>query len=317
MIINVNPATEFYNMVNESIVSKYDIDYSGALMHIYESELAYNSIIKSIQLDYMRESEVTDLGGFVIKLIDGLIKLIKMLIEKIISLFKKFSARSKDVDLNNNKFIEMYGRRINRIDPRVKISIEGYEMDAQRHVITGNAIAMSGTNAYLHAKDKILGQHLFSVVRYFKNKEDLNSKLSEFRHALLEEPSKSSSVSDKEFADSLIYKFYGKKQKQDFLLDQATDTIRAHGLYVNSVKTATDLVRRQGDADIRELERQKSDVKRNTISDKAAIEQLQMLMNFRNKIMQDQLLALQTLMKYVDDINRQAKTICIKAMQEN
>ena len=112
--------------------SPYPLGYEGALMHVYENELNYYSLMKAVGLSEMKYYQETgkelflnEAGAFG-SFIEKVKAFFKKVIEKIKSIFKKFIAAIDQYTLENKKFVKKYGQEIMRKN-LTDFEFEGYE----------------------------------------------------------------------------------------------------------------------------------------------------------------------------------------------
>ena len=111
--------------------SPYPLGYEGALMHVYENELNYYSLMKAVGLSEMKYYQETgkelflnEAGAFG-SFIEKVKAFFKKVIEKIKSIFKKFIAAIDQYTLENKKFVKKYGQEIMRKN-LTDFEFEGY-----------------------------------------------------------------------------------------------------------------------------------------------------------------------------------------------
>ena len=111
--------------------SPYPLGYEGALMHVYENELNYYSLMKAVGLSEMKYYQETGGSLFVHEagtfgsFIEKVKAFFKKVIEKIKSIFKKFIAAIDQYTLENKKFVKKYGQEIMRKN-LTDFEFEGY-----------------------------------------------------------------------------------------------------------------------------------------------------------------------------------------------
>ena len=112
--------------------SPYPLGYEGALMHVYENELNYYSLMKAVGLSEMKYYQETGGSLFVHEagafgsFIEKVKAFFKKVIEKIKSIFKKFIAAIDQYTLENKKFVKKYGQEIMRKN-LTDFEFEGYK----------------------------------------------------------------------------------------------------------------------------------------------------------------------------------------------
>jgi len=265
------------------------------------------------------KSGISKLIGYIAAFIDGLVKLIEFAINKIKALFKHFSARAKDVQMGNAEFIAKYGARLQAIEYAV-VNFEGYPMNGEISSYGGEIGMMSGSN-YSDLKAIILDGN-----KAFKDSNDISVQVARNRYSILggnEFVTNATSISDNDFKNALVNKYYGQKGYYSYNVHDAVNMIKNYRIQYENIKHLNDLAQTNGNNDIRELQQLKNLFKSRTIQGRLGlvkddlVEQLNMLSRYRTQTLQDSILAFGVILKFVDDMNLQAKAICIKALQEN
>jgi hypothetical protein len=114
MIFNMNKTAT--GAVNESaiVASPYEANLEGALMHVYENECNFNAMMKAVglsELKYYQETGkdlfLTEANAFT-SLIGRAKEFFKKVIEKVVSLFKKFAATINSYVMTDKEFIKKY-----------------------------------------------------------------------------------------------------------------------------------------------------------------------------------------------------------------
>jgi len=130
--------------------SPYPLGYEGALMHVYENELNYYSLMKAVGLSEMKYYQETGGNLFVHEagafgsFIEKVKAFFKKVIEKIKSIFKKFIAAIDQYTLDNKKFVKKYGQEIMRKN-LTDFEFEGYKfskLDDEASKFTSNSDAV-------------------------------------------------------------------------------------------------------------------------------------------------------------------------------
>ena len=130
--------------------SPYALGYEGALMHVYENEINYYSLMKAVGLSEMKYYQETGGSLFVHEagafgsFIEKVKAFFKKVIEKIKSIFKKFIAAIDQYTLENKKFVKKYGQEIMRKN-LTDFEFEGYEFKSLNDAsskFTGNCKAI-------------------------------------------------------------------------------------------------------------------------------------------------------------------------------
>lgn len=141
--MNTNTAIS-YEAVQES---PYDLGIGGALMHVYENECNYNALMKAAALSEMKYynqtggdlfvQEAGALSGFLGKVKD----FFKKVIEKIKSIAKKFIAKIGQYTMKDKDFVKKYQNDLVRRD-LAGFEFEGFKFPAwSGNISTANAVS--------------------------------------------------------------------------------------------------------------------------------------------------------------------------------
>lgn len=309
----------FENLLVQLEADDYPIGQYGAMMHIYETQCAYTTIYQNLMSEALinqsdqGKSDTMTLIGFLTKLIDGLIHLIVTGIKKLVMIFKRFSARAKDVYMNNTEFLKKYGARLNKIKD-VMVNVEGYSMSNSN--IIAKATMVGSESEYIFDAAKMI---ILEGKPYFSSHNDIDRKINKTRLKILESSNSSLVDSNNSFREAVKRKYYGDFKTRTYAVYEALDHMARYESSLSSVKSANELAVKQGNHDIEELNRLKRLMKGNSMyrNTRELVEQFNMLSKYRTQTMQDCIYVFETVMRYIDDTNLQAKAICILALQQN
>ena len=320
----------FYDVFRSVKPSKYDIGIDGALKHIEETKMFYNILTEALTRDYeaikedfstsseldrSNDASIKTILGYILKFIEGICRLIDLFIKKIVGIFKKFTIRAKDVYLDNSRFLEKYGNKLHRIESAT-VEFFGYGMNNDL-TMPSMTTSMASQSIYQDAKLIILDGK-----KVFEDNDTVNEYISKNRFLLLGDEhfiSATRFINDKDFQDAIKFKYYGAQKNLSYTVADALETMAQYSGNVANIKSLTEMTKKQGDADLRELKILKNMAKNNLAykDPTAVVKQLAMLTKYRTQAMNDQIYTFEVLMKYVDDSNLQSKSICIKALMEN
>ena len=301
--------------------------FSGLESFVYMAEAHdnYISIMKELLPESLLMQEAVDLDTvrrlfhYFCKFFDGLAKIIDFAISKIKALFKIFQARAKDVQMGNSDFIAKYGAKLERI-AHVAVNLEGFRINTEITAY-GNEIGMLAGANFSDLKMIVLDGKIA-----FNNTDDIDAAIAKNRFSILgsnEYITNSRYLSDVAFQDELHHKYYGRKLNNTYIVHDALNVIKNYRFQYENAKRLNDLTVTNGNNDIREIEKLKSLFKARTISGRLGldkddlVQQLSMLAKYRTSTLNDSIYAFSVILKYIDDANLQAKSICIKALQEN
>lgn len=149
--------------------SKYEVGLEGALMHVYETQLNYNAMMKAVgisELKYYQETggdlfvnEAGAFGGF----LEKAKALFKKIIEKIKAIFARFAMMMRKYTMGDKEFVKKYRTQIMSKASRVR----DFEYDGWK---------FEGLDAYLaHLASK--GSDFKEVVGKLEN---ISSKTNEY-----------------------------------------------------------------------------------------------------------------------------------------
>lgn len=319
----------FYEVFRSVKPSKYDLGVDGALKHIEETKMFYNILTEALvkdydaikedfstsELDRSNDASVKTILGYILKFIEGICRVIDYFIRKIVGIFKKFIIREKDVYLDNSEFLKKYGNKLHRIESAT-VEFFGYGMNNDL-TMPSMTTTMASQSIYQDAKLIILDGK-----KVFEDNDTVDEYISKNRFLLLGDEHYISStrfINDTDFQEAIKFKYFGAQRNLTFLVADALNVMHGYSGNLASVKSLAEMIDKQGKADIRELKILKNMAKNNLAykDPTAVVKQLSMLTKYRTQAMNDQTFAFQMLIKYIDDINLQAKSICIKALMEN
>ena len=301
--------------------SPYELGIGGALMHVYENECNYNSLIKAATLSEMKYyaetggdlfvQEAGAFKGFLEKVKD----FFKKVIEKLKSIAKKFIAKINQYRLSDADFIKKYKKELE--DKRISGKLAEMEFNGYR---------FTGLNAdeYTHAPDIV---SMGNNVRSESTQEDLDKIIETNRGNIL----KTDALTSEEFRTKIHEKLYG--DKESFKVN-ISDQIK----FIADTKSATEQVNKllKSDVDkinsyIKALESQKdiNEKRKNELLSKDKLNDNDEVNVKKSSGNMERLTKEITVCKaYTNDIteffgafskaiverNRQAKAICVKAL---
>ena len=327
-MIYLNNSQDTFTKFLESVeTSPYDLAMNGALMHIYNEQRFLDAINGSIAVEYkdlLETSTVDDLKDAineknilkaVFKLIDVLISLISKGLRIIMGIAKKFLYRASDVNKDNKVFLSKYKKSLKAIDNH-SVDIDGYSMDKD---LTGIAMSIENSNDdfFRTAVTKVTGGE-----EVFIGPDSLLEKISSNRSTILNSINYNADQHmlkrDKEWQSECRFACFGSERSLTYSVADALAVIEKYNNNKDFILKISEQVKHNCDRDIKELENLKKLMKGSNLSNsKALVGQFQLLNRYRTQTMQDAIYAFTTLIEYVDVINKQAKSICIIAMQEN
>ena len=306
--MNTNNTTPSYDAVQESA---HELGIGGALMHVYENECNYNALIKAATLSEMKyynenggDLFVQEAGAFTSFL--GKVKeFFKKVIEKIKSIAKKFFAKINQYALKDKDFVKKYQNDLVRRDLK-DFEFNGYAFPAW----TGNTSTVQAT-----ANVKNDGSD---------DQDALNDIIEKNRGGIVG----GSAMTEAEYRDELKQKLYGDK-------DDIKVNIRAELNTISETKKLVDAAQKQekeivkGIEDIikklenvaKEIDKSiDKDVKGGSTDDNSIQTRDKAIKGVNNKITvykalsNDLTVYFGAVVKALNDKNRQAKAICVKAL---
>lgn len=227
---NVNEAASVQIDYDAVEPSKYEVGLEGALMHVYETQLNYNAMMKATalsELRYFKETggdlfvnEASAVGGF----IEKAKRFFKAVIDKIIAIFKKFAMLISSYVSDDKTFVRKYKAAIllkqSDLD-RGGFEFKGYDfsnldtavnkISTNAETLTGNTIS-STTTAEQRDKDRGGIDHTYSSQGKMYNTTDKeDTEIEKERGNML---GGKGELTESEFKDELkdmLYKNDGKK----------------------------------------------------------------------------------------------------------
>ena len=193
--MNTN-TTVSYETVQES---PYELGIGGALMHVYENECNYNALMKAATLSEMKYYNETGKSLFVQEagafssFISKAKDFFKKVIEKIKSICKKFVAKIRQYTASDKDFVKKYQNEIIMKQSKLK----DFEFDGYKFTGIDTAITTKDINT------------LTGNIDGSSNSDDINDKIEANRPTII---GKSGSMTESEFRDALNELFKGDKE---------------------------------------------------------------------------------------------------------
>lgn len=302
------------------------VSSADALLATYDIYQENNKLIRELISEPLLEKSefgVISVASIIVKIVNGLVGIYKKIKEKFKSLFKIFSARAKDVYLDNDKFLSKYGSKLNRISYAEVSFDKGYSMDINK-VNKANEIGMLTSSTFSDLKMIIM-----SNKKVFDDTKDINYYVTKNRAAILgggDYITNTNDIQDSIFKSELNNKYYGTRGRLLYTVSDAMNVIKNYKSMVSTASNMKNMSENMANKEIKELEQIKK-----LVSDKAAtkkfartreaansmVNQLTKLSQYRTKTLSDSIIAYQVILQYIDDINLLAKSVCIKALREN
>lgn len=289
--------------------SAYDLGIGGALMHVYENECNFNSLMKAVglsELKYYNETGkdlfVNEAGAFS-NFIAKAKAFFKKVIEKIKSIFRKFFSVINSYVMSDKDFVKKYEKEL------YKKNLKDFEFKGYKFNGLSSMANISG-----------LGKDTFNdSATSDENETDIIDK---FRATLIGE---SGDLSAAEFTTELKNKIYGE-DKEDIKIDSIRTYINIILNTKNDIKDAEKLEKdiiKQIESFIRELEKSekaaitsatKSDSNGDAEKSGAEARQIGKKISLFKGASNVYTVYFGAVCKGFKDRNRQAKAICVKAL---
>ena len=308
MIFNEMNNTVSYEAVQES---PYDLGIGGALMHVYENECNYNAIMKAAALSEMKYYNETggDLfvqeAGALSGLVDRVKKFFLKVIEKIKSICKKFVAKINQYVMKDKDFVKKYGKELMKKTDLTDFDFNGYPFP-------------------MTAGDGVTGTAYTSTVTDVKSdstSDDLNDIIEKNRGLIV----KGSPMTESEFREELNEKLYGDKETFDVKsLRGYLEIISNHDKDIKAAEKAEREITKSIDNAIKTMEKEaksstndalnknKTDAERDTAESNVKL--LNNKIDVYRAYCNDMTVYYGAYVKALNDRNRQAKAICVKAL---
>lgn len=260
---------------------------------------------------------------FIRNVIDSMIRLMKYLVEQLKRLWKWITISARDVNSNNNQFLSKYGAKLSKMMD-VSVILDGYDMSA-------NIMAMASNLAVeirLAGNDVDFITNTLNGDYRFNNHEDINAMINQNRADILDVDrigSKSGSMngirSDDDFRKAFISRLYGYKHPMTFTVADALSIIKTYGSRIAAIVDANKNLEEQGSKDIDKL----ALLRDSFVSGKLVqaevkgdiVQQFNWFIEYKQRALNDYVMAFQVMTQYANEINTQAKAVCIKALQDN
>lgn len=309
MIFNeMNNTTISHEAVQES---PYELGIGGALMHVYENECNYNALMKAAALSEMKYynetgrdlflQEAGAFSGFVQKAKE----FFKKVIEKIKSIAKKFIAKINSFAMKDKDFVKKYQAELIRRDLK-DFEYNGYTFPAW----SGNT---STTGAITDIK-----------ADGSDDQDALNDIIEKNRGKIVG----GSAMTESEYRDELKEKLYGDKddikvqiRNELNIISETTNLIKAAEREEKEIIRGIDDIIKAIESRVKNIDAGiTSDIKNKSADDKsihqrdARIKSLNNGITVYKALSNDLTVYFGAVVKALNDKNRQAKAICIKAL---
>ena len=210
--------------------SKYTLGLEGALMHVYENECNWNSIMKSVgisELRYYKENggdlfvnEAGALSSFASKVK----AFFKKVWEKIKSIFKKFIMIINSYAINDKSFVKKYEKDLRAVNLK-DFEFKGYKFNE----ITGSELStaageLSKSGKAIEEIKAISAESTYNNQDYylFKDSDELNDEIEKTRGMIF----KKGPLTESEFREEVINMLYGNDGKKEILDDKDINMVK-------------------------------------------------------------------------------------------
>jgi hypothetical protein len=308
MIFNeMNSSVAAVEAVNES---PYELGIAGALMHVYENECNYNALMKAAALSEMKYYNenggnlfVQEAGAFS-SLWEKVKAFFKKVVEKIKSICKKFVAMINQHAMKDKDFVKKYSKDLYRVNLN-GFEFEGYEFAALKGQANLNALNMAG-GVWGHTVDGITAA---------SSVDDVNDKIEENRGGLV----KGGKITESELREELHEMLYGDKDTiTDVKIRDFLSIISDHNTDVKAAEKAQDSVVKGIEADIKKMEKDIETLGKEAVKEDDGRENSIKLFDKKIQIYKaycnDITIFYGAYVKALNDRNRQAKAVCVKAL---
>ena len=325
--MNYNTALYFYNnLLTDIIIESLDINniayknYNENIEYITEGPLLTGLVGLGVATTIFGKDNIID---FFKNMINLCIKMITFLIESMKKIWKWISINSKDVQASNSKFLERYGFKLAKMN-HMSITDEGYEItkDIMALLNTFTVEYRNSSNDVSYITDILNGESAFI------SREDMLHALARNRSDILDIDKIGSDKNygaviktDAEFKQYLRDKLYGVKHLVSYSINDCLNIIKNYDNRIDLIEATRKNIEIQGKQDIANLNK----LLNSFINGKAivpelkenAIKQFKFLIEFKQTLLQDFLIAFNEIYLYINEINTQSKAICIKALMQS
>ena len=316
----VNSSAINWDAVKESA---YPVGLEGGLMHVYENECNFNAIMKAAgisELKYYKEcggdlfvTEAAATGGF----IDKFISFFKKVGEKIAQMFKKFVMTIGSFVQSDKNFVKKW-------KPQVFKNFKEFDFKGYTK-LTGLSEKVSYDEDDYKLENETLDPAQLAVAPPNKNysEDELSDKRKEIMKNICDEE-----VDDEsEFKKALHKIFYGENGKEEFkvtstLCSKSFELISNAEKNIKSCKTIQTKINNNINSYCNKLEKAKDILVKNISSnnemqnknDSAKIIAINQAISLAKDKAQYMTMLYSITIGAYKDANRQAKAICVKAL---
>ena len=314
--------------------SKYPLGLEGALMHVYENECNYNAMMKAVgisELRYFKETgddlflcEASAVGGFLTKVKE----FFKKVLEKIKAMFKKLWMVISAAVGNDKEFVKKYEKQLLRVN-LTDFEFEGYTFEGLKDIkcALDKAIAKTNVETYL---DKMgysgKNSSMDTLNIGIKDADELEDKKEELRAYLADDSgikSASSKLTEAELREEYHDYIFGDKETLDNInMRDQLEYIKNAKTNVESLQAAQNKAEQVINKTIKAIDKAISDMTK-TVAGKSddeikneneKIKQLNYSIDLAKSVLNDYTIMSGIDIDGVKSRNRQAKAICIKAI---
>ena len=250
-------------------------------------------------------------------------KIIAFMLDTIKKIWKWFTVNSRDIYRSNTAFLAKYESKLADMLNK-DVIINGYAMNKDISSIINNLTAESrmGSNN-INIANIILGSDF-----KLNSKSDVDYYVNQNRDDILDLSVIGSRSSNKnlyksslDFKTAIIQTLYGPQHLVAHSVNTALNIIKDYNVRIIMLNDTKNFIEEYGKRDIENLDNLKLKIMQGkVISSQYKPEianQFNYLVEYKQRTLADFILTFEILAKYINDMNIQAKTICIRALQDD
>ena len=302
------------------VITEFDTFYDNDIKPVLEGPILTGIAGVGLATMLLGKDRVLDLISQTIELVK---KIIAFVLESINKIWKWFTINSRDIYKSNTTFLYKYEEKLSKL-LNVDITLNGYAMNKDISTIINNLTAESR----LSSNNINIANIILSDDFKLKSKEDVDFYVNQNRDDILDfsvigsrTKHKNAFKSNLDFKTAMIENLYGPQHLVTHSVNTALNIVKDYTVRIILLNDTKKFIEEYGKRDIENLDKFKYKIMNGKIISSQykpeIINQFNYLVEYKQRTLADFVLAFEILAKYINDINIQAKTICIRALQDN
>lgn len=306
--------------INGDIIYEFNTFYNNDIKPLLEGPILTGIAGVGLATMILGKDRIISMVSEAIEIVK---KIIAFVLDSVRKLWKWFTINGRDIYKSNKAFLSKYESKLSEVLNK-DILINGYAMDKDISTIINNLTAESrlGSNN-INIISIVIGEDF-----KLKTKEDVDFYVNQNRDDILDFSVIGSRTKNKnlynstiDFKNAMINSLYGPQHLVSHSVNSALNVIKDYEVRIVMLKDTKNFIEEYGKRDIENLDRLKFKIMNGRyISSHYKPEitnQFNYFVEYKQRTLADFILAFEVLTKYVNDMNIQAKSICIRALQDD